>query len=171
MQADVEEDRMFLALVKGATAVEEATLSEELRDMEGKPYDAKEAAQQSVSVLESVRGHDVSVAVADACNRLALILVSSAPVYRFADAAKPSVPICTIHSIGRAGGMRSLKATCANRAHGRCVCWITKDTSDTMVHRSLLLEMMQWAAEGRTASENQHYGAAIAIKRRYGMKV
>ena len=91
-------------------------------------------------------------------------------VWRFADVAKPMEPVFDVHSIGRAAGGMTLKATCMR--HKKCVCWVSKpfEGSDRF---ELLRRYMEWggAASGRSCDASGHYAMSQRLKRSYGMKV
>jgi hypothetical protein len=106
-----------------------------------------------------------------ACVLFGLVIIPSTKLYTFADGDTPLVDRCVMHRMAR-GSVQSIKATCRNRSHGRCQCWLTTNVAGSPVlYESVVTELMRWAADGRHQSENQHFTSSQQLKRRFGMAV
>ena len=134
---------------------------------------AEDGGDESVlpSQAQAPTSSALAVAVAQQASRIGLVLLHVGAHLAFADAAKPQLEIMRIHRIRKASDTMTLKATCRNRGHGTCVCWLGTNATETEVETDIVLQLMDWAAAGNTMSEAQHYGATIALKRRHGMRV
>ena len=101
------------------------------------------------------------------CHECGLVDVSDMMVFRFSEPATPLKPVLLVHSFVRDGGQFCLKATCQNRNHGKCVCWITKPVSGLGIAQ-LLSRLVHWGAAN--VSEEEHHRLGHELKLSYGMK-
>ena len=87
-------------------------------------------------------------------------------VFAHLEVGDEKTEVVTVHSIVKASGEATLKATC--RRHKQCVCWCTK----VCIGRdrfSLLADLLEWAND-KTCTLAEHAESARAVKIKWGMK-
>jgi hypothetical protein len=113
---------------------------------------------------------DLDGVVDNACRCLSLERRIGPGLYAFADAASPLCNKFIIHKLRR-GNAETLRATCVNRGHGKCMLWISMDCAEPFNFRRVLLALMLWGADGRDDSEQAHHTRGVDAKRLFGMRV
>ena len=66
-------------------------------------------------------------------------------------------------------GAKSLKATCKNKNHKGCSCWVT--VRNDLSEEDLLNALTEWVAHGLTDSLEAHQSRSQLVKERFGMRV
>jgi hypothetical protein len=93
-------------------------------------------------------------------------------LFRFADEDAQGDDVLLIHTVMRPDtGVISLKATCKRNTHGHCLLWITKPVLTLEDYKRIVLSYLQWAADGRRSTENEHWCQSRIIRRNAGMVV
>jgi hypothetical protein len=93
-------------------------------------------------------------------------------LFRFADEDTPGADVLLIHTVTRPDtGVVALKATCKREKHGHCILWITKPVLTLTDYKRTVLSYLQWAADGRQSTENEHWCQSRIIRRNAGMVV
>jgi hypothetical protein len=129
------------------------------------------ATSSSAVPAPDMQAYDLDDVVENACRCLSLAKrPNGAGLYTFADASSPLIDKMTISKLRR-GEVETLRCTCKNREHATCKVWLSIDTSSPCAFRSALLDLLQWGADGRDQSANEHFRSGQLLKRKHGMRV
>ncbi len=80
------------------------------------------------------------------------------------------MPVGTPVSVGRFDCIwgHSMKATCRNKAHGKCSVFIATVGRD---QKDMFIKILEWLAIAAETSTKEHADGAVNLKRHFGVKV